>query len=134
MTTVKTIVTVELDVGWANHILTTAFDYAHGSANDWLVGEDVERIGDFRGIEPWHGHDGKWYAVSLKGSGGSIVVGGSVLNSAVSNILNDPEWVGTSTEWQLLAALETPDELPDLDGEACDAIVQVAMFGELIYG
>lgn len=133
MTTVKTVVAVDLDQDWINMILTTAFDYAEGSSNYWLVSEDVERIGDFRGIEPYQ-NDGKWYAVNIKGSEFHIVVGGAMLSTAVSEILNDPAFVGTETEKQLVAALETPEDLPDLDGEACDVIVQVAMFDEVIYG
>lgn len=133
MTIVKTVVSVELDADWIDLILVTAFDYATGSANYWLVDEDVERIGDFRGIEPYRDVD-NWYAVELKGSEGNVVVGGNMLNTAVSSILNDSSWLGTEAEKQLIAALETPEELPDLDGEVCDVIVQVALFGELIYG
>lgn len=132
MTVIKTVVSVELDRDWIDLILVTAFDYAEGSANHWLVDEDVERIGDFRGIEPYQ-NDSFWYAVNIKGSEGNIVIGGSMLNTAVAEIINNGDWVGTETEQQLLTAFATPEDLPDLDGEACDVIVQMAMFGEVIY-
>lgn len=133
MTTVTTVVKVELDIDWVDAILTTAFDYAEGSSNYWLVDEDVERIGDFRGINPYRSHD-QWYAIELKGSEANVVIGGSMLSSAVSKLFNDPVWHDTHALNELQDALGKLDELPDLDGETCDVIVQVALFGELVYG
>lgn len=60
------------------------------------------------------------------------------IDDFLGNLMNlDPDTVkvlGRSRSLEVIQALEEDPELPDLDAEACDVIVQAIALGELRYG
>ena len=134
MTTVN--ISVQLDDNWTDMILTTAFDTAVGGCNCWLNEGDIEEYGDVEDII--FADDGteakRLEMVTIMFENGMQQLRVSHLAGAIERILNHPELRKTETARQLLNAIVTPNDSPDLDAEAADVIVQVAMFGDIIYG
>ena len=142
-----------LDERWVDHILVTAFDGNYGGCWYWInEDEDVKRVRIAHGqpdpvleghhlwssveldltIDP-HEH-GEWREEILERSRGVVaVLDWRGLSYACAKVLNDAHLVRTVTGRQFAIAAETPGELPDLDAEACDVLVQLALFGQVIY-
>lgn len=129
--TIRITKSIELDSLWVHTILLAAFDYSHGACNHWLLREgEVERLGEFRGIDPWVSSEG-WWAVELKGSICNIIVGATMLEGACSQLLNDAVW--SEAKQQLIDAIEFPNHPPALGTHIIDTIIQLALYGELRY-
>lgn len=149
MTTIARISEVQLDPAWVDCILVTAFDSQYGGCNYW-VNEDADVKSIL--VQPAVDDSLLWASINLQLSSmrdlkvWSIPTGdfNGLLNVArldamrlswaCGQILNDEHLRLTDTAIQLQEALRTPNELPDLDAEAADVIVQVACFGEVVYG
>lgn len=149
MTTVIPSYRIELDNSWVDHIVVTAFDAQYGGSNYWLEDAGVVDVtmlgadgdGNWIGLTLWFplSHQGEipWSRMHLGDLGGgalhrSASAAAPELSAACTTVLE--QHGHTETARQLRLALETPDELPDLDAEASDFIVQLALFGRVIYG
>lgn len=134
MTTVR--FSILLDDDWVDAILTTAFDTAVGGCNYWINEGDVEEYGDVK--EVLFDDDGteakRLEMVTLLFDKGIAQFRNQHLADAIERIMNHPQLMRTETARQIRDACSTPNDLPDLDAEACDVIIQVAMFGEILYG
>ncbi len=160
MTTISTQCAISLDEGWVDHILVTAFDGHYGSCWNWS--QENEDVANVRCIDSAtvdtvlpdvhllkaveldlgmeHAPSGRsnWRPEALGIGGGHYLWAAradeETLSWACGQILSDESLNRTETARQLREAITSPNELPDLDAEACDVIVQVAVFGEVIYG
>lgn len=152
MTTI-TALTLNLDADWVDQILVTAFDglyggswywvnecddvttasvHEHGEQPDLLAEARLTLTADSAAWEaPWR--DDTLDAGRIDGHPVARLRGVH-LSWACSLILSDPHLARTETGRQLGEAIAALDETPDLDAEACDVIVQVALFGQIIYG
>lgn len=68
----------------------------------------------------------------------TLVVDLDALQYACNKVLGDEHLQRTDTGQQLLKAVQYavhyPDEAPDLDAEAADVLIQIALFGEIVFG
>lgn len=127
---------VLLDDVWTDAILVTAFDASFGACNYWLAEGDVENLGDLKDLTITDDDSvpSKWEMVTLEFEEGVRQLRVSHLADSIARILNHPTLRLTATAEQLRRASATPNDAPDLDAEACDVIIQVALFGEIVYG
>lgn len=154
---------ITIDDTWVDSILITGFDGQYGACWYWLLNEvgpvpkrHYTYIADpnpqvvYSDGEPaelltavkFSGWDlEEWPAVrdeAIDSDTGSLCVDLDGLQYACNKVLGDDHLQKTATGQQLLTAVEYaahyPDEAPDLDAEAADVLIQIALFGEIVFG
>lgn len=146
MTTTTTPLTTE----WVEQILVTAFDSHYGACWYWVNEDDAVRririhqnptaapdaIGAWKSVDVVLAQaqlDGDWGGTcTLDASRTILTLDAGSLAKAVEKVL--AEFAHTVTADQVREARRYPDDAPDLDAEAADVIVQVALFGTIVYG
>jgi hypothetical protein len=146
MSTFKTKTEVDLDPQWVEDLLVTAFDGQYGGCNYWL--NEEEAAGSVHGIKVLT-NGGRWYAVRLTidrdfetpGHAGPqgpadrgrdwVLIDKEALEKAWA-IIVDTRPIRSDLVDQFTRSMYENDL--DVDAEAADCLVQIALFGEVIYG
>lgn len=153
---------ITLDNTWVDSILLTGFDGQYGACWYWLLNEvgpvpkrhytyvpDPNGISYADGEEPkiltqieFEGWDlEEWPPVReevIDPATNRLRLDLDGLQYACNLVLSDDHLQKVGTGQQLLVAVayaqHYPDEAPDLDAEAADVLIQIALFGEIIFG
>jgi len=147
----KTKTEVDLDPQWVEDLLVTAFDGQYGGANYWLNGMAEE--GDLIRVHIRTDEEDHWHRVELHLTStadtrpevaqphvhagcpldchaGVVVADKAALEYAWARIV-DERPIRSDLVDQLTRSMHTGDL--DVDAEAADCLVQIALFGEVVY-
>lgn len=120
----------EMSEEFISDVLTTAFDGNYGAC--WYWAEPIPGGG-------WHiDGDGTWRSVEIldreddDGSQGPSTVDRDVIEKGIQAIL-DGELIADYIKQYVVRGV-LGDDAGEIDAEAADAIVQVGLFDEIVYG
>lgn len=153
MSTFTTITRVDLDAEWVEGLLVTAFDRSYGGCNYWIHAEEaveqVRVLTDAGGDTQREDAPGLWSAVEIDFAFGTDLFdkGGFALQGparpltarldkhsleyAWQRIVNEQP-IRSDLVAQFIRSQATGDL--DVDADAADCLVQLALFGEVVYG
>lgn len=144
---------VTLDPTWVDAILLTAFDGQYGSVYYWIREDfpDTTRVYEYDAKGPDGGlvrsvtftnieldQIGDFRPEVIDPRARTARLDLESIQWACNLVLGDDHYRRIETGKQLHRAVEYamsyPEEAPDLDAEAADVLVQLALFGEIVYG
>lgn len=130
MATLNIKIEVELDQEFISNVLITAFDGNYGGCWYWA---DIAH-GTWLRVDD----SGEWLGCDIKPKDdepphSSYLVDHSTLQSGIDLILSGTVQISPVVKTYITRAIIDRDA-GDIDSEAADAIVQVGLFGEIVYG
>lgn len=139
MSTFTTSTQVDLSAEWVSDLLITAFDSQYGGSWYWVNEDDDVTSVRALGGDEWAAVEmdladtdvSSWLIKVLRSEGRCAVLDKTALDRAWALIVNERPIRSDLVE-QFTRSMHDGDL--DVDADAADCLVQIALFGQVIYG